>query len=285
MATTRVILRDASGADSGYLKSSQNWWFDPSFPHAFELFDLDGFYEEDYYASDHVAQDTVRAYVDAILHYGQRLSGKPVRSLAEFGCAGGWFTQEFLARGVDVQGVEGSSSGVKRALARGIPQSNILQRDLRRPLQLGRRFDIAVCTEVAEHIECPFSSQLVHTLVSHADIVWFSFEPPGTNEAHYHHSNEQPAKFWVNLFRFYDYEAIELPPELGEAVGARGTHVFCSPNVVIPDDLHTLQYVAGATHGLGQISTPARDAKFWVRKLVPPIVGDLARAVRAKARR
>jgi SAM-dependent methyltransferase len=208
MTTTEVRVLDEQGDDRGYLKQRQNWWFDPAFPHSFELFDLDAFYEEPYYASDHVGPDTVRAYVDAVLHYGERLRGRPVRSVLECGCAGGWFTEEFLRRGIDVFAVEGSSAGVQRTRARGVPAKNVQQHDLRRPLQLERRFDIAVCTEVAEHIECPFSGQLVQNLVSHSDVVWFSFEPPDTNEAKYHHSNEQPAMFWINLFRFYGYQAI-----------------------------------------------------------------------------
>jgi hypothetical protein len=121
---------------------------------------------------------------------------------------------------------------------------------------------------------------LVQTLVSHSDVVWFSFEPPGTNEAHYHHSNEQPAKFWLNLFRFHDYRAIELPNELTQLLALRGTHVFCAPSVSIPPDLHALQYVAGKAASLGQISVPPRDAKYWLRKVVPPIVGDIVRKLK-----
>jgi len=289
MTTTEVRVLDERGTDRGYLQARQNWWFDPSFPHAFEIFNLDAFYEESYYEQDHVAQETVCAYVDAILEYGQRLLGRPVRSVLECGCAGGWFTQEFVRRGIDVFAVEGSSAGIQRALSRGVPAERLRQHDLRRPLELGRRFDVAICTEVAEHVECPFSSQLISNLVTHSDVVWFSFEPPDTNEAHYHHSNEQPAKFWLNLFRFHDYSAIELPANIVRMVGDRGTHIFCAPGIKIPDDIHVVtKGTVTSAPSLGAASHvpgPKRDLKYWVRQLTPPIGMTVARAVRADLRK
>jgi SAM-dependent methyltransferase len=289
MATTEVKVLDEQGMDKGYLKAKQNWWFDPAFPHAFELFDLDAFYETSYYAADHVNHETVCAYVDAVLEYGERLLGRPVESVLECGCAGGWFTQQFMNLGVDVFAVEGSSAGLSRALSRGIAAERLHKHDLRRPLQLDRRFDVAICTEVAEHVECPFSSQLIQNLVTHSDVVWFSFEPPDTNEAHYHHSNEQPAKFWINLFRFYDYSAIELPAEVGRMVGDRGTHIFCAANISVPSDLHVISNGrprAAASFGdRSRTAGPKHDLKYWLRQLSPPIGLAIARAARANLRK
>lgn len=222
-----------------------------------------------------------------MLQYGERLHGRPVRSVLECGCAGGWFTEEFLKRGVDVFALEGSKAGVERALSRGIPEERVRRHDLRRPITLGRRFDVAVCTEVAEHVECPFSGQLVQTLVSHADVVWFSFEAPDTNEAHYHHSNEQPEKFWLSLFRFHDYGAIELPASVKAVVQERGTHVFYAPSIKVPEDLHVVANGArSVARSLGERSAlkPKRDTRYWLRKLSPPIAVDVARAVRGKLR-
>jgi SAM-dependent methyltransferase len=289
MTTTEVKVLDEQGTDQGYLRTRQNWWFDPTFPHAFELFDLDAFYEESYYATDHVSHDTVCAYVDAVLQYGARLLGRPVQSVLECGCAGGWFTEEFVKRGVDVFAVEGSRAGVKRTLSRGVPTERLRRHDLRRPLQLDRRFDVAICTEVAEHVECPFSGQLVQNLVSHSDLVWFSFEEPDTNEAHYHHSNEQPAKFWLNLFRFYDYRVIELPAEVGRIVGDRGTHIFCAPNINIPGDVHVSSNGhAHSAASFGSASSspgPKHDLKYWLKQLSPPIGITIARSARAALRK
>lgn len=281
MGTTRVNVRGTSGEDIGYLQNRQHWWFDPEFPHAFELFDIDGFYEEHYFGTDHVSAEAVTAYADAVLDYGRRLTGSPVEALLEAGCGGGWFTKEFLDRGLDVLAIEGTRAGVARTEARGVPASRLIRHDLRRPLALGRRFPVAVCTEVAEHIECPFAGQLVQTLVDHADVIWFSFEAPGTNQAHYHHTNEQPARFWINLFAFHDYTPIAVPQEIREKTESRGSYIFCSPAIRIPQDLLPVAPSARVEASAGAAMAPAapKGARYWLTRIAPPIVVDAVRAL------
>lgn len=276
MSTSRVAVYDDSGADIGYLQYRQNWWFDPEFPHSFELFDLDSFYEDQYFREDHVGPQVVERYVSAVMDYGKRLTRAPVTSVLEVGCGGGWFTKRFLDLGVDLLAIEGTAAGLKKAIDRGVPKERLLRHDLRRPLQLGRRFQVAVCTEVAEHLECPFAGVLVQTLVDHADVIWFSFEPPGTNEAHYHHCNEQPAKFWLNLFHFHDYVALEIPENLRLELEHRGRYIFCSRKAMIPDDLSPVS-LTGASESAGQRMYQEGRAKYWLKKFVPPIVVDLVR--------
>ena len=55
-----------------------------------------------------------------------------------------------------------------------VPSTQIVQHDLCLPLNLGRRFDVAVRSEVVEHVEPPFAAQIILTLVLHADVIWFS---------------------------------------------------------------------------------------------------------------
>ncbi|MGE0375669.1 MAG: methyltransferase domain-containing protein [Planctomycetaceae bacterium] len=277
MGTKQVKVFDDSGNDTGFLQNHQNWWFDPQFPHAFDLFDLDSFYEENYFKTDHVSSRVVRLYVDAVLDYGQRLNQAQVSSVFEAGCGGGWFTKEFMDRGVDVLAIEGTQAGLAKAVERGVPPERLIRHDLRRPLHLGRRFSIATCTEVAEHLECPFAGQLVQTLVNHSDVVWFTFEPPGTNDAHYHHCNEQPPKFWTNLFAFHDYRAIEIPAELRSQLKSRGWYIFCSPRVNIPTDLSWTRTETGSSASLGGTNGKTRRDRYWIKKFTPPIVLDFAR--------
>jgi hypothetical protein len=282
--TTRIDVRGTSGEDIGYLRDQQRWWFDPAFPHAFELFDIDGFYEEHYFASDHVGPDVVRRVIDAVQDSAACILGRPIRSVLEAGAGGGWFTEELLRRGVDVVAVEGTRVGVERITARGVPQDRILQHDLRRPLEVGRKFDVAICTEVAEHIECPFAGMLVETLTRHADVVWFSFESPGTNEAHYHHTNEQPPKFWVSLFRFHGFHAIELPDAVVRRLEARGRFLFVRADIDVPSALGRVIAVVQSPVSVGStmMAVPTVSGERWklAKRLLPPIILDLARAVR-----
>jgi SAM-dependent methyltransferase len=277
VTTTKVHVYDGSGTDVGYLRDRQGWWFDPTFPHAFEIFDVDGFYESNYFKADHVDGAVVDRYVTAVLEYGQRCARRPIRSVLELGCGGGWFTKEFFARGVDIVAVEGSRAGIARAREQGIPGERLIQHDLRRPITLGRTFDLAVCTEVAEHIECPLAGQLIQTIVDHAPIVWFSFEPPGTNEAHYHHCNEQPLKFWVNLFGFHGYRGVAVPAAICASLADRAGQIFFGPAIDAPAGLEVLSGGAPAGESLGAGRAVDSRIASGIKQVMPPIAMRLAR--------
>ncbi len=66
-----------------------------------------------------------------------------------------------------------------------------------------RRFDLATCVEMAEHIPKARSDVLVGFLCSLADIVVFSAAAPGQGGDH--HVNEQWPEFWATLFREHGY--------------------------------------------------------------------------------
>ena len=92
--------------------------------------------------------------------------------MAEFGGAGGWFTKRFALHGLDYQSVEGTKAGIEKICSHPIVESTRVHRyDLRSEIKLpqpilGAKFDMAMNTEVAEHIEIPFHSRLVETLTS-----------------------------------------------------------------------------------------------------------------------
>lgn len=224
----RKDLFDESGKDLGYIESHRcsKWWFDPNYKDSFEIFELDGFYENNYFKNDHVGGGGIKKYVEYVKSYYTQLTQQPLKSVLEAGCAGGWFTKEFLDQGIEVLALEGSQSGIDYTLRRGVPSQNVLLHDLRRELKLDKKYDVVCCTEVAEHIEPPFSSQLIKTLTDYSDVIWFSFEAPETNMAHYHHCNEQPEKFWVNIFDFYGFQGHKLPDNVYHECEARATHVF-----------------------------------------------------------
>jgi hypothetical protein len=220
------------GREDGYSTNTDaeeaNWWFNQDYSNAFEIYDLNLLYPDDYYDTDHVSPEITSNYATISLYICKLLRGGDCESLLELGAASCFMTETFRKNNkVDIYAVEGALGGVKKCLARGIPSQSLLHRDLRLPLTLNRHFDMALCTEVAEHIEPPFSSQLVLNLVTHSDIIYFSFEDRTSgNFNHIHHNNEQPAKFWVNLFAFYGYEYVKLPESVLSLVEDRGGYVF-----------------------------------------------------------
>lgn len=177
--------------------------------------------------------------------------------------------------------MEGCSVGITKAIDRGIPRERLLKHDLRMPLDLKRSFDIVLCTEVAEHIECPFSGQLVQTLVRHGRIIWFSSESPGTNPDHYHHCNEQPNRFWRELFHFFGFTMFPMEPSVVQNLERRGEYV-CVDERLLEGDLAPLGQDA-VVRGLGQAEGSKESAwKIILNDLLPPIVVQAGRRMSHK---
>ncbi|MDD5005783.1 MAG: methyltransferase domain-containing protein [Candidatus Omnitrophica bacterium] len=124
-------------------------------------------------------------------------------SVVDLGCGNAEFLSEFQKRGIPIQGYEGSRSAIEKAL---VDKKYIQLFDLRNKIELDKRYDLALCLEVAEHIENKFSQRLVENLTNLSDTIIFTAATPG--QGGHFHINEQPHEFWVNIFkeRNYDYD-------------------------------------------------------------------------------
>jgi glycosyltransferase involved in cell wall biosynthesis len=83
----------------------------------------------------------------------------------------------------------------------------ILRVDLGQYLNLQRRFDLALCLEVAEHIDHQFAPMVVDNCTRHSDIVLFSAALPGQQGLH--HVNEQRPDYWAALFEEHNYAVLD----------------------------------------------------------------------------
>lgn len=135
-----------------------------------------------------------------------------VDTVIDVGCGSGLVIEELQRRGRCVAGIDGSAHAVGTASPSVAPHIEVA--DLRRPLvdqiptDLGR-FDLVVCTEVAEHLPESASYQLVQTLVSLAKgPIYFTAAPPGQGGTD--HVNEQPAQYWLDRFAHNGY-ALDAP--------------------------------------------------------------------------
>ena len=134
------------------------------------------------------------------------LSLFPFESVVDAGCGIGTWAGCFLENGVrDVIGIDGDY--VDRSMLR-IPQERFFAHDLRMPVQLNRRFQLAVCLEVGEHLPEARSRGLVNDLVSLAPCVLFSAALPGQGGTD--HINEQYLSKWASLFATHDFVALDL---------------------------------------------------------------------------
>ncbi len=118
-------------------------------------------------------------------------------SVIDFGCGNGFILARFLQLGKTVRGVDGSQAALE-ALADGL-RPFVAQQDLTIPFELGE-FELAICTEVAEHLEWRFADALVDNICAHASR-WIYFTAALPGQGGHQHINEQPHEYWIEKFR------------------------------------------------------------------------------------
>jgi hypothetical protein len=129
------------------------------------------------------------------------LSHRSFTSLLDVGAGTGNWLYAARREGVqDILGLDGVASGCRPVW---VDPTVIRTVDLRSPFDLGRRFDAAICLEVAEHLPPEFARTLVGSLCSHSDLIFFSGAAPGQRgEAHL---NCQWPSYWQGLFNEFGY--------------------------------------------------------------------------------
>jgi SAM-dependent methyltransferase len=127
------------------------------------------------------------------------------RSVVDLGCGHGIWLETFVRHGVeDYVGVDGDWVPLDKL--HFAPERFVAAR-LDKPLDLGRRFDLAVSLEVAEHLPERGAKQFVRNIVELAPCVLFSAAVPyqrGTE-----HVNEQWPDYWAALFGEHGYVVVD----------------------------------------------------------------------------
>lgn len=125
----------------------------------------------------------------------------PIASVVDVGCGLGTWLKVFKGQGVKrVLGIESTSTVAEYLTATDI---EIVNHDLTQPLSLEDRFDLALCLEVAEHLEEAAADTLVATLTGLSDHILFSAAIP--NQGGQNHVNEQWPDYWQKKFQQAGY--------------------------------------------------------------------------------
>lgn len=125
----------------------------------------------------------------------------PIRSVVDVGCGDGTWLSVFQSEGItEFLGVDGFDVAETQLQ---IPLSSFIRRDLSRPLQLERTFDLAIALEVAEHLPEERAPSFVRELTSLAPIVAFSAAIPG--QGGNNHLNEKFQDYWAEIFAAENY--------------------------------------------------------------------------------
>lgn len=126
-------------------------------------------------------------------------------SMLDVGCGQGTWSKTAMNLGIrDQIGVDGAWA--RPALA--IPENAFRSFDLAAPFDLGRRFDLVISMEVAEHIGASCAAVFVSNLVRHSDAVVFSAAIPFQGGTY--HANERWPSYWTSLFTDHGYRCFDF---------------------------------------------------------------------------
>jgi SAM-dependent methyltransferase len=126
-------------------------------------------------------------------------------SVIDVGCGTGSFLSVLLDLGIkNIKGIEGNWLDRRKLF---VDPSLIAEIDLQKPFEIERKFDLAICLEVAEHLNESSAESFVASLVKLSNVILFSAAIPG--QGGQNHVNEQPIAYWQAKFQkhgflFYD---------------------------------------------------------------------------------
>jgi SAM-dependent methyltransferase len=125
------------------------------------------------------------------------------QSVVDVGCGIGTFLSVFHTNGVtDIRGYDGQWVD-REKLANHMDLKYFFPVDLEHEIRAERRFDLAICLEVAEHLKEQSANTLVNTLVSLSNVIVFAAAIPG--QMGQNHINEQWPDYWEAKFQKAGY--------------------------------------------------------------------------------
>lgn len=127
-------------------------------------------------------------------------------TIIDVGCGlGNWIEVAKKISKADVIGVDGNY--VNRSLLK-IEENEFVEKDLTKPFDLDKKFDLAICLEVAEHLPETSAEGFVKSLTNHSDVIMFSAALPG--QGGQNHINEQWPSYWQEHFDKCGFEMIDF---------------------------------------------------------------------------
>ena len=121
------------------------------------------------------------------------------KTVVDVGCGIGTWASVFEKYDCEALGIDGDYVSGDRLLVK-----KYLPLDISESFQLGYKFDLAVCLEVAEHLPMDRSQSFIYDLTGLSDTILFSAATPGQGGTN--HINEQPLEFWEKIFIKNGYE-------------------------------------------------------------------------------
>lgn len=129
-------------------------------------------------------------------------------SVVDIGCGTGTFLKVFKEYKVaEVLGYDGSWVN-RDLLLQNISLNEFREADLEAGIKAEKKFDLAVCLEVGEHLDEKAADTLVKNLCDFSDNVLFSAAIPG--QGGQNHINEQYVEYWQKKFNNAGYTLYDV---------------------------------------------------------------------------
>ena len=119
-------------------------------------------------------------------------------SVVDVGCGSGVFLDKYKESGIEILGVDFEENSRERL------GGNLIVADLTKPLVLPKKYDLAMCFEVFEHIPEEFADVAVESLSKASDRIIFSAAQP--NQVGTNHINCQTKGYWLGKFAKFGIE-------------------------------------------------------------------------------
>lgn len=127
-----------------------------------------------------------------------------IKTVLDVGCGRGAWLKQWQRNGKKIFGVDGAYVNKDNLL---IESDSFSHQDISKKFDLGVRYDLVQCLEVAEHLQEKDADTLIDNLVKHGDVILFSAAIPGQGGEF--HVNEQPLNYWVKKFNQYGYSCFD----------------------------------------------------------------------------
>jgi SAM-dependent methyltransferase len=207
-------------------------------------------------------------------------------SVIDIGCGVGTWLQAFQENGVsDVLGIDGP---YVEPSALQIPVDAFQSADISQPLALDRRYDLAVCLEVAEHLPDDAAGTLVASLTAVAPVVLFSAAIPGQGGTS--HVNEQWPSYWAARFHKHEYQCFDVVRRiiwdhpLVDVWYAQNILIFAAPDATLSIPEQSLSWPINFVHPRLFVPAAHRAYEPTPKRLAQMVPGAVSRAVARRTR-
>ena len=151
----------------------------------------DELYDEAYFERQDLAMATSAEGIAASV----RTLLPDVRTVVDVGCGSGAVLAALERVGISGSGLEYADAALNRCRAKGL---KVQKFDIESEPPPGLRGDLALSTEVAEHLPAERADAFVDLLIGIADTVVMTAAVPGQGGTD--HVNEQPNSYWIAKF-------------------------------------------------------------------------------------